>query len=164
MSFHICPECGAENTSYHCDTCGRVERTAEQKLHDVLVFQRSVKRDLEMESLQREVARLKALINTPRTDDFFEAVRNEAAHQVERWGTEHDAGKRPEDWIALLVYLTGKATKAYYDGDGNKLRHHIVTVGAVCLNWLRNLNGETTAMRPGVGPTHAISTAKGGVR
>ena len=34
--------------------------------------------------------RLFLLINTPRTDDFFEAVRIEAAHQVERWGVEHD--------------------------------------------------------------------------
>lgn len=40
MSFRICPECGAENTSYHCDTCGRVERTPEQIRRDVEALQR----------------------------------------------------------------------------------------------------------------------------
>jgi hypothetical protein len=108
--------------------------------------------DVERENarLWREINRLNNLINTPRTADFFEAVRIEAAHQIERWGTEHDAGKRPEDWISLLVYLTGKAIKAHYDSDEEKLKHHVVTVAAVCLNWLRNINKENTAMRPGV--------------
>jgi hypothetical protein len=89
--------------------------------------------------------------DTPKTDDFFSAVATEAAHQIARWGVDHDAGKRAEDWIALLVYLVGKAAKAHYDADDAKLKHHVVTVAAVCLNWLRNLNGETKAMRPGVG-------------
>jgi hypothetical protein len=99
-----------------------------------------------------EVDRLNGLINTPRTDDFFAAVRAEAAHQIERWGVEHDAGKRPEDWVTLVVYLLGKASTAHFAGDVEKLKHHVVTVAAVCLNWLRNLNGESDAMRPGIGP------------
>ena len=97
-----------------------------------------------------EVTRLTALINTPSADDFFEAVRIEAAHQVERWGVEHDAGKRPEDWIALVVYLLGKATKAHYESDRDKLLHHVITLAAVALNWHRNMTGVSTAMRPGV--------------
>ena len=105
----------------------------------------------EANALRTEVERLRMLINTPRTDDFFEAVRNEAAHQIERWGVDHDAGKRREDWITLLVYLAGKVTKAHYDRDDKKLKHHVVTVAAVCLNWLRAENGESNAMRPGVG-------------
>ncbi|HYE39907.1 MAG TPA: hypothetical protein VEB23_08240, partial [Ramlibacter sp.] len=36
--------------------------------------------------LSGEVRRLRALINTPHTADYFEAVRLEAAHQQERWG------------------------------------------------------------------------------
>lgn len=96
-----------------------------------------------------EELRLTALINTPRTDDFFEAVRIEAAHQIERWGVEHDAGKRPEDWIALVVYLLGKATKAHYESDRDKLLHHVITLAAVALNWHRNATGVSTAMRPG---------------
>jgi len=105
--------------------------------------------------LRAENERLRALINTPRTDDFIEALKLEAAHQIERWGTTHDAGKRPEDWIALLTYLLGKATKAHYDGDVEKLKHHIITGAAVALNWHRVLTGESTAMRPGVGPQGA---------
>lgn len=104
------------------------------------------------ETLSAEVERLNGLINTPRTFEFFDAVRFEAAHQIERWGVEHDAGKRPEDWITLFVYLHGKMAKAHFDGDIEKLKHHIVTSAAVAMNWIRNLNGETTAMRPGVGP------------
>lgn len=100
--------------------------------------------------LAAETTRLLALINTPRTDEFFEAVRIEAAHQVERWGVEHDAGKRAEDWISLFIYLLGKAAKAHYSGDRPKLEHHVITSAAVALNWWRNLTGVSTAMRPGV--------------
>ncbi len=90
-------------------------------------------------------------INTPRTDDFFEAVRNEAAHQVGRWGTTHDAGKTNPDWFTLIVYLQGKAVNAYWNRDQDKLKHHIVSTAAALLNWLRALNGESVEMRPGVG-------------
>lgn len=99
-----------------------------------------------------EVERLRTLIDTPRTDDFFEAVRIEAAHQVERWGVDHDAGKRSEDWITLYMYLLGKAAKAHFDGNRDKLLHHVITVAAVALNWHRNATGENTRMRPGVAP------------
>lgn len=108
--------------------------------------------DDEVERLRAEFDRLTLLINTPRIDEFFEAVRIEAAHQVERWGVEHDAGKRPEDWITLFMYLLGKAAKAHFDGNRQKLLHHIITVAAVALNWHRNATGEDTRMRPGVGP------------
>lgn len=100
---------------------------------------------------QAECERLTALINTPQTTDFVEAVKVEAAHQVERWGVNHDAGKRAEDWIALVVYLLGKATKAHYERDGAKLLHHVITLAAVALNWHRNMMGESTLMRPGIG-------------
>lgn len=106
----------------------------------------------EVEQFRARVAELEALINTPRVDDFLSAVRTEAAHQVERWGVEHDAGKRPEDWIALVVYLLGKATKAHCDGDREKLLHHVVALGAVAMNWHANATGADTRMRPGVAP------------
>lgn len=106
----------------------------------------------ELLEARAELFRLRALINTPRTDEFFDVVRIEAAHQIERWGVEHDAGKRPEDWITLYMYLLGKAAKAHFDGDHEKLLHHIITVAAVALNWHRNATGVSTLMRPGVGP------------
>jgi hypothetical protein len=106
---------------------------------------------IENARLWTEINRLNLLINSPQTADFMEAVRVEAAHQVERWGSEHDAGKRPEDWVTLVVYLLGKASKAHFDGDRGKLLHHVITLAAVALNWHRNMTGESVAMRPGVG-------------
>lgn len=110
-----------------------------------------------IEQLETQVAdrnarilHLEGLINTPHTDDFMQALRIEAAHQIERWGIEHDAGKRPEDWLALLVFLLGKATGSHYSGDIDKLKHHIITASAACLNWFRALTGDSNAMRPGV--------------
>jgi hypothetical protein len=109
---------------------------------------------IENARLWTEINRLNLLINSPQTADFMEAVRVEAAHQVERWGSEHDAGKRPEDWVTLVVYLLGKASKAHFDGDRGKLLHHVITLAAVALNWHRNMTGESTEMRPGVGSAH----------
>lgn len=111
-----------------------------------------VVRDLgdQLTAARAEVERLTALINTPRTDEFFEAVRIEAAHQIERWGVGHDAGKRSEDWVTLLIYLLGKAARAHFDGERAKLEHHVITSAAVALNWWRHLTGVSTAMRPGL--------------
>lgn len=100
---------------------------------------------------------LEGLLNTPRTDEFFEAVRIEAAHQVGRWGVEHDAGKRSEDWVTLLIYLLGKAARAHFDGDQPKLEHHVITTAAVALNWWRHLTGVSTAMRPGIAPPPVLA-------
>lgn len=93
-------------------------------------------------------------INTPQSADFVEAAQVEAQHQRDRWGADHDAGKRPEDWIALVTYLLGKATKAHFDGNGAKLLHHIITLGAVASNWHLNATGSDRLMRPGVADGH----------
>jgi hypothetical protein len=98
------------------------------------------------------VRELEALINTPKTDDFFEAVRLEAAHQVERWGTAHDSGKEQQDWFWLIGYLAGKVLASAIKGDHEKALHHTVSSAAVLLNWHRQLSGESTAMRPGIEP------------
>lgn len=95
---------------------------------------------------------LNALINTPQTHEFIEAVRLEMVHQRARWGVEHDAGKRTEDWITLAVYLLGKASKAHFDQDDEKLKHHVITTGAALGNWFLALTGESNTMRPGVAP------------
>lgn len=103
-----------------------------------------------LEAANTEIARLKALINTPLTDDFMQAVRVEAAHQRERWGSEHDEGKTPEDWLWLVAYLSTKATQANRYEDAGKYLHHIITCAAACLNWHANATGTETKMRPGV--------------
>lgn len=100
-----------------------------------------------------ELTRLRNLIDSAAAcTDFIRDVQLEAAHQVERWGVEHDAGKRPEDWFTLLQYLLGKAARAHFDGNRAKLLHHIVTGAAVFFNWWRRETGAEITMRPGVGP------------
>jgi hypothetical protein len=116
-----------------------------------------------MAELATEVDRLRGLINTPRTDEFLEAVRTEAAHQIERWG-EDDRGKKNDlDWIWLMAYLSAKVivgktqqARAFADNtqglamdfeiqragretDGReKYLHRIITIAAAALNWHRN--------------------------
>lgn len=93
-----------------------------------------------------DIDRLRALINTPQTDNFVTAVQTEAAHQVERWGAKHDAGKQPADWFWLIGYLAGKAL---HDVRGKRV-HHIIATAAALLNWHRQESGESNAMRPGI--------------
>lgn len=106
----------------------------------------------EVEQLRAEVARLNALINTPHTHDFLEAVRLEMPHQRERWGSEHDAGKTPNDWFWLVGYLAGKALHALVSGNTERAKHHLVTTAAALGNWFLAVTGENTVMRPGIKP------------
>ena len=95
---------------------------------------------------------LRETINSPQIADFLAAVQLEAVHQRERWGVEHDAGKRVEDWVTLFTYLLGKLAKAHWAGDRAKLLHHVITAGAVALNMHAAITGADTRMRPGIGP------------
>lgn len=99
-----------------------------------------------------ELERLRGLVNTPQLHDFSAAVVLEAAHQRERWGSNHDAGKAPEDWFWLLGYLGGKALAAAKAGDRDKALHHTISSAAALANWHAALLGEHTAMRPGIDP------------
>lgn len=109
--------------------------------------------------LQDEVARLQALINTPHTADFMQAVQLEAVHQRERWGVEHDAGKEDSDWFWLIGYLAGKAIRP--DATPEKRLHHIITTAAACLNWHAARSGVDTRMRPGIEPPVETSASRG---
>jgi hypothetical protein len=101
----------------------------------------------ERDAARARVAELEQLINTPHTGEFVESVQREAAHQVERWGTEHDAGKAPSDWFWLVGFLLGKALHF-----PEKRKHHLVSSAAALLNWYRAETGDSTAMRPGIDP------------
>lgn len=98
-----------------------------------------------------EVARLGALVNTPELVDFARAVRLEAVHQRERWGTDHDGGKTPADWFWLLGYLSGKALAAHLAGNHEKALHHTISSAAALANWHAAILGKTN-MRPGIEP------------
>lgn len=113
-------------------------------------------------NLQEEFDRLRALINTPELVDFAKAVHLEAAHQQERWGSEHDSGKEPEDWFWLIGYLAGKALSSWKfanlveekdPGLAQQLRekalHHLITTAAACNNWHAQILGKSN-MRPGL--------------
>lgn len=103
-------------------------------------------------ALRETVKRMHAAVNTPQISDFTTAVTLEAAHQRERWGIAHDAGKRPEDWFTLVAYLQGKAVKAHFTGDRDKLLHHIISTAAALANQHAAMTGGDNHMRPGVGP------------
>ncbi len=108
------------------------------------------------EALAREVLRLDALLNTPEFSDFIKAVPLEAAHQLERWGVEHDEGKTDADWLWLIAYLSSKAlTNPIEPGDDifEKRLHRIITIAAAASNWhaqtLAHSQGKSWPMRPG---------------
>jgi len=75
------------------------------------------------------------MLNKPELDNFQKAVVSEAKHQIIRWGESHDKNKSPADWFQLVFYLMGKASKAQYDGDTDKLKHHIITTAAALNNF-----------------------------
>ncbi|WP_447727261.1 hypothetical protein [Sphingomonas koreensis] len=99
-----------------------------------------------------QAERLSQLINTPETEDFTSAVKLEAAHQRDRWGTDHDAGKSPFDWFWLIGYLAQKAAASAVAGDGEKAKHHTISTAAALANWHLALLGAEKSMRPGIDP------------
>lgn len=102
------------------------------------------------------------LINRPEVDDFARGVQLEAAHQVERYGVKHDAGKTPLDWFWLIGYLAQKATMAAMAGDVEKAKHHTISTSAALANWHSLLSGRDTGMRPGIEPPEPTTLATGG--
>lgn len=98
-----------------------------------------------------EVNRYRELINSPETEDFMKAIPLEAAHQVERWGPDHDKGKSPWDWFWTVGYLAQKAAMSMLSGDLTKAKHHTITVAALMLTWHRVLQAD----RPSEGPAGA---------
>jgi hypothetical protein len=88
-------------------------------------------------------------INVPEVHDFVQGVIREAAHQRERWGSEHDAGKTPLDWFWLIGYLAQKASAAAIAGDTEKALHHTISTAAALANWHAQILGRCD-MRPGL--------------
>jgi hypothetical protein len=99
-----------------------------------------------------EIERLRGLLNTPELVDFAAGIVREAAHQRERWGVDHDAGKEPPDWFWLLGYLAGKALKAAIVGERDKALHHCISSAAVLANWHAQLLGADNSMWPDIAP------------
>ena len=88
------------------------------------------------EECQREDCKaLRELLNRPEINNFIEGVRIEAAHQLRRWGREHDSTKSPEEWFWTVGYLAGKALAAQRADDDGKFMHHLISTAAVLANW-----------------------------
>lgn len=101
------------------------------------------------EEERAELGRLRALVNSPETRNFLSGVRNEVAHQVERWGTVHDRAKEPADWFWLVGYLGGKALSAHVKGDAEKAMHHCISTSAALANWHAHIMHGAGLMQPG---------------
>lgn len=95
---------------------------------------------------------IREIINAPELHDFSSGVVLEAAHQRERWGSEHDAGKTPSDWFWLVGYLAGKALHSQTSGKIDKALHHTISTAAALANWHASLMGANQQMRPGIDP------------
>lgn len=114
-----------------------------------------LKQELEELRLQHsaatgELSELRALLNTPETEDFDKGVPLEATHQIQRWTAAHDAGKNPEDWFWLVGYLAGKALAAFKTGDHQKAKHHTISTAAALRNWHKAIATGESVMRPGI--------------
>lgn len=91
---------------------------------------------------------LEALIGAPEVADFARGVELEAAHQVERWGAEHDDAKTPGDWHSLVHWLTYKASLAMVTGDPERAAHHVIAAAAALANWHRRIRAAVPAAAP----------------
>lgn len=115
----------------------------------------------ELDKANKEIERLKALLNTPELHDFAEAVSLEAAHQVERWGMANDRSKSAENWFWLVGYLAGKALRAAITGDKEKALHHTISSAAALANWHAAIAADTSGA--GIGADADIAPkAEGG--
>lgn len=122
-------------------------RDARQRLLDTLR-----RAEAERDQARTNLAEASKMWDGPETQDWFEGVRKEAAHQVGRWGTAHDEGKSPFDWFWLIGYLAQKAASSAVAGDMEKARHHTISTGAALLNWHARMLGLAQQFRPGIEP------------
>lgn len=98
----------------------------------------------------RRIHELEEILNRPSIADFVAGVMVEAAHQKERWGSDHDAGKTAADWFWLIGYLAQKAMMAQIGGNTEKALHHTISTAAALANWHAAISGNDNSMRPGI--------------
>jgi hypothetical protein len=144
-------------------TAERDEQTADATAAHRLLNERTREADAlvtERDTLKRERDALHAKLNTPQVAEFTSAVMAEAAHQRDRWGSEHDAGKEPTDWFWLVGYLAGKAIRP---GEEDKRAHRIIATAAALANWFLAEIGADTSMRPGIEPPEDAARKEAGL-
>lgn len=106
------------------------------------------------ETLRMEAYALRtaAKVHSPETEDWLAGVALEAEHQILRWGSAHDVGKHPVDWVFLIGFLATKAATSAIARDWSKAKHHTISTAAALLNWHRQLSGVAGGVRPGIDP------------
>lgn len=104
----------------------------------------------ERDEARANLAEASRMWDGPETTYWLEGVRKEAAHQVARWGKDHDDGKDPSDFFWTLGYLGGKALQAELAGDLDKAKHHTISSAALLLNWHARIAKEAKQFRPGI--------------
>lgn len=114
----------------------------------------------ERDELAAEVERLRAVLDTPQTGDFLDAVKAEKAHQSRRWGSAHDRSKSAENWFWLVGYLAGKALRAHVGGDREKALHHCVSSAAALANWFDAI--KTDESGAGIGQDEDLAAKEPG--
>ena len=95
-----------------------------------------------------ELERLTTLVNTPVFEPFDIAVKCEAAHQANKWGTVHDRNKKPQEWYWLVGYLAGKALRSHLSGDRTKSLHHTISSAAVLFHWHTHITKNLATQGP----------------
>jgi hypothetical protein len=104
----------------------------------------------EVLALRAEVARLRALINNPHTEEFLPAVQYEAAHQRYRFGEAGNRQKSAENWYWLIGRLVGKCLRAAITGDQDKALHHTISSAAALANWFEAIKHDTSGSGQGL--------------
>lgn len=135
----------------------------------------------ECDEIAAELRRQHAMLNSPELVDFSAGVVHEAAHQRERWSSDHDGGKSPEDWYWLIGHLAGRALAHHKEAERltsllpsaglhetnlsrqiayhrEKAVHHCITTAAALANWHAAVLGKTN-IRPGVDPAAVLAAA-----
>jgi hypothetical protein len=101
----------------------------------------------ENKKLQDQSVAMQKMLSTPEMARFLAGFVLEAVHQRLKWGDAHDAGKTAADWALLFNYIQGKIAAAVFNGTEEKLKHHLITLAAICYNYHRTLPG--TKIMPG---------------
>ena len=84
--------------------------------------------------MRDRINQLEKILNTPVTEDFWEGLKSEAAHQTYHYG-QQDLDKEALDWWQLVRYLAGKACDAHLAGDKEKALHSAISTAAVLSHW-----------------------------
>ena len=91
--------------------------------------------------MRDRIKQLEKILNTPVTEDFWEGLKSEAAHQTYH-RSRQDEEKEPQDWFWVIGYLAGKALAAHLAGDKEKALHHTISTAAVLSHWHEAIQNE----------------------